>query len=273
MKRYHLMLLLAVLAIILVACGGDDPEISEDDIDVDESVSFTIDFDGEDSFETGTFGDEGELAVNNGEYLVTSNNPTGNSYLWGDSLGGNYPELKNVMIEVDAHATAGSDDNWYGVLCRVDEQGSGYAFLLSSDGFWGIARTDGSSLFFLENWAQSDAINQGEETNEIRAFCLNNYLALYVNGEFVGDHDHDEGNRQFDRVGGVGVFAGGTEDETITVAFDNLTVSSAALEDAPNTPAPPTSVPTDEPETTVTDEPEELPTLEIAPIGEATDTE
>jgi hypothetical protein len=267
MKRYHLILVLAILSIILVACGGDDPEVGEDEIEVDDSVSFTVDFETDNIFETGTFDEQGVLAISNGEYVITSSNSTGNTYLWGDSLSGDYPELKNVVVDVEAHATAGSDDNWYGVMCRVDQQGGGYALLLSSDGYWGIARTDGNSLFFLENWSQSEAIKQGEETNEIRAFCLNNYLALYVNGEFVGDHDHDETNRQIDRVGGVGLLAGGTEGDTISVAFDNLTVRSAALEDAQNTPAPPT----DEPQSTATSEPEELPTLDIAPLGEETE--
>lgn len=258
MKRYPLMLLLVILAVILVACGGDDPEVSEDDIEIDDDQTFSVDFEAEDSFETGTFGSEGELSISNGEYIVTSNNLGGNTYLWGDSLAGDYPKLKNVVIEVEAHATAGSDDNWYGVLCRVDDQGAAYALLLSSDGYWGIARTDGSSLFFLENWSQSEAINQGDETNELRAFCLDNYLALYVNGEFVGEHEHDEENRQIDRIGGVGLLAGGTEGDVVSVAFDNLTVRSAALEVAPNTPAPPTA----------TIELEQLPTL--APLGEET---
>ncbi|MCI0710533.1 MAG: hypothetical protein L0154_10270 [Chloroflexi bacterium] len=265
--RYPLMILVILLAVILVACGGDDPEVSEDEIEVDDSQSFSVDFESEDSFETGSFGNEGELTITSGEYIVTSNNPSGNTYLWGDSLTGDNPQWKNVEIEVEAHATAGSDDNWYGVLCRVNEQGAGYALLLSSDGYWGIARTDGDSLFFLENWSQSEAINQGNETNEIRAFCLDNYLALYVNGDFVGDHEHDEENRQIDQVGGVGLLAGGTEGDVVSVAFDNLMVRSAALEDAPNTPAPPTA----------TIELEQLPTLELAPLGEetaeATDTE
>ena len=266
MRHYPLMILLVINALILVACGGDDPQVSEDDITIDDGQSFSVDFDAEDSFETGTFDSEGELSISNGEYIVTSNNPSGNTYLWGDSLSGDYPQWKNVAIEVEAHATDGSDDNWYGILCRVNEQGAGYAFLLSSDGYWGIARSDGSSLFFLENWSQSEAIKQGDETNQIRAFCLDNYLALYVNGDFVGDHEHDEENRQIDRVGGVGLLAGGTEGDVVQVAFDNLIVRSAALEDVPNTPAPPTV--TSEPLPTV--EMEQLPTLDLAPLGEET---
>jgi hypothetical protein len=271
--RYQLILVFSILILVAAACGGDDPEVSESDIEVDESVSYTVDFDNSDDFEIGEFGEDGQLNIQDGRYWVQSNNMGGPSYLWGSSNWEDaeqpYPKLKNVVVEVDTITTAGPDDNWFGAICRLDESGAGYAFLISADGFWSIARTDGNSLFFISDWRQSDAIDTGRDANNhIRAFCLNDYLALYVNNEFVGDYTDDDERRAIDQVGSVGLMAGGPEDASVVVSFDNLVVSSAQLEDAPNTPVPATETP----EPTATIEPlETLPPLDIPPLEGATE--
>lgn len=271
--RYQLIILFGILLLVTAACGGDDPAVPEDEIEVDETVSYSIDFETANEFETGDFGEVGSLSIQDGRYLVQSNNVGGPSYLWGSSLWSDedttYPQLKNVVVDVDGTTTAGLDDNWYGVVCRLDDGGSGYAFLISADGFWSIARADGSSLFHVEEWRQSDAINTGRDVaNHIRAFCLNDYLALYVNGEFMGDYTDDDDRRAIDQVGGVGLLAGGPGDETVVVAFDNLTVASAQLEDAPNTPVPAT--PTPQPTATI-QALETLPPLDIPSLEDATE--
>lgn len=252
-SRHHGFIIMAMLSLFILAACGDNPEHSEDEINTDESQSYTIDFSAEDVFETTDLGDNGSLVIEDGEYVITVNNVGGARYLWGGSIWTDatqdYPQFKNVKVEVTATVRDGQDDNWYGVACRLDQFGSGYAFLVGADGFWTISRIDGRSLFLLEPWQQNDAIQTGHVTNEFQAYCLDDYLAFYVNDEFVGDFTVEEDEDQINRIGGVGLLAGGLEDETVVVAFDDLTATSAELKDAPNTPAPTVEVePTDEPE-------------------------
>ncbi len=253
------VLFLIVGALVLTACGGDDPEHDLSDIDVaDASVS--IDFSNPDDFETDVFENGSTLAIENDEYVITSTNLERNQYvvgksIWGEDGTAHYPTYKNVRVEVEAQPRAGEDDNWYGVMCRVDEAGSGYTFLISADGFWAIALSNGREFSFLENWREADAIKRGNSRNTIQAYCVDDYLALYVNGDFVGDHR----NSDLNDVGGFGVVAGGKESNRISVVFDDLVVSEINFEGKPNTPAP-TMAATDTPA------PIETQTLEVPEI-------
>jgi hypothetical protein len=260
----RLILLLGGLLVLLAACGGkNEPERRERDLPRDEMTSYTIDFSAETQFETGDFGEKGALSIENGEYLIYTGNIDGPTYLWGSTQVGDadslYPALKNLVVEVAASPRAGTQDNWYGVMCRVNEQGEGYAFLIGADGFWTIARATGTHLDLLQEWRESDVIRAGQARNTLRAYCVEHYLALYVNDEFLGDFTVTEREDQLDRVGAVGLIAGGAENETTVVAFDDLQVASVQVGNTPNTPAPPTETPFVL---------ETLPPLEIPPLGE-----
>lgn len=257
MKRSIISLLfLLFVSLILVACGGDD-EADHDtrDFTIDSNAALTLNFDDPAEFETGTFEGDSSLAIENGQYVIRTNNPNGASYLWGKN---NTTSLKNVVIEVQATSSGGEKDNWFGVMCRVDESDSGYAFLISADGFWALAKADSQrGLDFLETWQESKAIEKGNKSNTIQAYCVDNYLALYVNGEFVADHT----DKSFDRVGGVGLLAGGAEDQQVEVRFDSLTVKSASFENKPNT-----ATPSPAPTSTATATPEASPTEGLVPV-------
>lgn len=273
-------LVLGILTLVVAACGGADPAIEKNRITLDEEAAFTLDFEDANSFEVGQFGALGELTIEDGHYTIQTTNTGQASYLWGTSQWPAstlaYPTLKNVVVDVDATSADGTADNWFGVICRAGEEGRGYAFLISDDGFWAIARTDTRGLFFVEEWRETDVIKRGRATNHIRAYCVDDYLALYVNDQFVGDHTDDSRTNKIDQVGAVGLLAGGPQDKAVRVTFDNLVVTSAHMKDKPNTPAPATAVPTDEP--TATDEPtleplatlEPLNTVEVPGLGEVT---
>ncbi len=70
-------------------------------------------------------------------------------------------------------------------------EGDGYLFLIQGGGQFAIMRARGRNLTPLVNWTGSDAIKQGMQTNTIRAVCAGNYLAMYVNGTFVGEATDD----------------------------------------------------------------------------------
>lgn len=223
--RYGLLLLIFLLA----ACGQEAVR-EENDLQRGDTL-YTIDFEADTTFETGSFSDTDSsrpfastLTIQNGGYQI-QHSAKSSSYIWGQ--GGD--PVQQVDIEVEAWFVDGSADNFYGVMCRVDESGAGYIFLISDDGYGAIARTDGRSLSFLADWREHEAIKTGKTTNKIRAVCVDDYLALYVNGKLVADAEDDA----LSEAGQIGLAAGiltETREETeVTVTFDNLVVREASL--------------------------------------------
>jgi hypothetical protein len=84
-------------------------------------------------------------------------------------------------------------------------------------------RASGRHLTPLVDWTPSDAINRGVARNHIRAVCVGDYLAMYVNNQFMGDATDDTFAR-----GQVGLAASAANRLGTRISFDNLTVSSAA---------------------------------------------
>jgi hypothetical protein len=83
-------------------------------------------------------------------------------------------------------------------------------------------RSRGRSVTPLVNWTSSSAIQTGPAANRIRAVCMGDYLAMYVNGTFVGDATDDTYT-----VGQVGLVGAAASRLGLQVDFDNLTVSAA----------------------------------------------
>lgn len=118
----------------------------------------------------------------------------------------------------------------YGLVCRADPSGSsaGYYFLITANGQASIRRgIDRNSEFApLADWRATAAI-RGGEANTMQAICAGDYLALYVNGEFVADAVDDTRTSGYSGV--VIGLAGAGE---IDVAFDDFRLS------APEAPQP-----------------------------------
>lgn len=224
MRRGFILLLL-----FLAACGTKTLR-DEKAVQTGETL-YTLDFESPDQFEIGNFADtdsnrpfDATLQIENGVYQITYN-ASSSAYIWGQ--GGNSAQA--VDIAVDVKPLSDDEKHFYGVMCRVDDNGAGYVFLISSDGYGGIATTDGQSLSFIADWRESNAIKKGETTNQLRAVCVEDYLALYVNDTLVADAE----DKEYGNEGQVGLVAGilteTREPSTITVEFDNLVVSQASL--------------------------------------------
>ncbi len=127
------------------------------------------------------------------------------------------PELRRAGDPTPAAATETPTSDALTV-----NNGDGYLFLLEGTGRFAIMRARGRSVVPLRDWASADVIRKGPAQNTIRAVCLNDYLALYVNGTFLGDVIDDT------YTGGqVGLVAAAAGRLGVTVEFDNLTVSEA----------------------------------------------
>ena len=133
----------------------------------------------------------------------------------------------DVEIEVDANKVAGANNNVYGVICRYVSYNNFYAFLVTSDGYAGIAKpVDGAldeDVLGESNLVLDEAVKLGQEVNHIRAICKGELLKLYVNDQFVllvVDESIAYGD--------VGLIAGSMDPADGTdVLFDNFAVRSA----------------------------------------------
>lgn len=131
----------------------------------------------------------------------------------------------DVVIQVDTQQTSTFDNNAYGVMCRAapTNNGDGYYFLISGDGQYTIRRGATDAIDAIVGWTPSAAIQQGAAINRVRAVCIGDYLALYVNNQFVGETRDDRYQRGF-----AGLAAGVVADGDISVDFDALRIWEAA---------------------------------------------
>ena len=133
----------------------------------------------------------------------------------------------DIVIEVDGVQLSEHQVNAYGVICRAtpdQDRIDGYFFLISGDGAYSIRKGQHCVIDALIPWRRSDAINRGTALNRLRVVCVDDYLALYVNGRFLADVRDSTYSR------GVPGFALATQTGSVTeVALDNLIVFAASL--------------------------------------------
>jgi hypothetical protein len=80
-------------------------------------------------------------------------------------------------------------------------------------------REKGTSSMLSNGWLAADAIRQGARANTLRAMCVGNTLALYVNDALVVQVTDDT----FDS-GDVGLAGGTFSAANIRIEFDDLIV-------------------------------------------------
>jgi hypothetical protein len=132
----------------------------------------------------------------------------------------------NAVIE--ATVTQGSDynHNAFGIACRLSpsNNGRGYYFLISDDGYYTIRWNNGRSLDNIVPATPSSAIKTGQ-SNIIRAVCIDDYLALWINDEFVAEAYDKKSSNGVIGLSGVMNYDG----RNLTVEFDDLKVWNAML--------------------------------------------
>lgn len=127
----------------------------------------------------------------------------------------------DARIAVDASKLGGPDDNYYGVICRLVDNNNFYAFLISSDGYYGILKVKEGQYYLVSGSHMdfSDQINIGRGTNRVRGDCIGTNLILYVNGvQLVQVQDGDYSS------GKTGLIAGSHDLIGVDILFDNYKV-------------------------------------------------
>ena len=221
-KKLLFIIVLISLVVFIVACQTASHGYVLGD------VLLTEDFANDEAWETLVAGNI-DLQVTDGVYRVQTG-PGG--YIWGL----NSQEHSDVVIEVEVTQLSAYEDNSYGVICRADplNTGDGYYFLISGDGLYAIGRGEGDEddgkVNKLVNWAPHSAINTGQAENAIRAVCIGDYLALYVNDQFVAEVEDSSYSSGYAGLAAA-VFRqdGVAEEINVDIAFDNLTISAASL--------------------------------------------
>jgi hypothetical protein len=125
-----------------------------------------------------------------------------------------------VRVEVDTAAMPNTPLARMGLICRLVDERNFYFFVITSDGYYGIGKTQNgqASLLGMEQLARHEAILI-DSVNRLSAACIAELLIFYVNGELVGsalDSDFPRGD--------VGLLAGSFEQGGVEVLFDNFVV-------------------------------------------------
>lgn len=125
----------------------------------------------------------------------------------------------NTRAEVIASNLNGLMNNGFGLVCRYQDDSNYYAFLISSDGYYGIVRVlyGGYTVLNSGELQYSEVIHQGESTNHIRADCIGNQLTLYVNNILLAQVQDDVFSE-----GMIGLTASSFEESGVAILFDDF---------------------------------------------------
>jgi hypothetical protein len=211
MKTFFLPIFVLILAGLACSFGSDTGEPS------DPNVLFQDDFSNSSSGWDTVRNADGMTDYDQDGYRIQVQD-TRTDYWANPGLS----NLTDVSISVDAKKIGGPDDNDFGVICRYVDIENFYAFLASSDGFYGITKVINGSqeLIGQDQLLPTDAINQGDGANNaLRADCVGTTFTLYINGTQIAQVQDSSFTS-----GDVGLIAGTFDTPGTDILFDNYLV-------------------------------------------------
>jgi hypothetical protein len=212
LSRPVVILALLVLVSFTLACSVLGSSATPTPANVLLEDNFT---DNTTGWESGQY-NEGEVGYKDGAYYVVST--TANSAMWGVSPN----TYSDTVVDIDTEQVSApsNNNNDFGVMCRVQDNGDGYALLISGDGFYGIQLASNGSFTNLVDWTESSTINKGNATNHIRAICNGDTFTLYVNDKKLA-----EASDSTFSSGKIALSATTYEADSTEIHFDNLVIS------------------------------------------------
>jgi hypothetical protein len=129
----------------------------------------------------------------------------------------------DVIIETDVTNAGSTDNNDFGVVCRLQDLNNFYFFEAASDGYAVIGMFKDNEMKYLsaDSMAAVDGINAGSTLNHLRAECVGSSLKLYVNGKLVAETT----DTTFTSGGDAGLIAGSFDVGGVDLRFDNFVVT------------------------------------------------
>ena len=214
--KFRLVSLLILLMLLLSSCSmpfiaadtlpwiNDEPILFKDDFQIQQGGWSTI----EDPFSY--------VGYDQGGFRLRTNVP--NFQVW--SVPG--LNFRNTQVITRTQKIAGPEDNLFGILCRYQDESHFYAFIISSDGYYGIYERKGEHLALIDQAHMdfSDVINSGSEVNDLQAYCYDDQLAFFVNDTLLIQVQDDTLT-----YGDVGIMAGNFEQGGVDILFDYFIVA------------------------------------------------
>ncbi|MCS7282072.1 MAG: hypothetical protein RMK65_09235 [Anaerolineae bacterium] len=131
-------------------------------------------------------------------------------------------DLRDFHLAVEATQVAGPDDNEYGILVRMQDRRNFYCFAISGDGYFLVSQfVDGIRQPLGSDWAPSDAIRQGAETNVLEVTAQGNRFLFAVNGQTLAEVEDSRFSH-----GDIGLYAGSFYEGGVVVQFDHLRLTA-----------------------------------------------
>lgn len=222
-RNYLLAALLVAATCVIGAYSADTANTSEERAQVsqDEPVPgdllYSEDFSSSKSGWTYTSDEYFKKSFKNGMYHLT----IVPSDYWNWVGGPSRLNFTDFIAEVEATKEAGPDDNIFGMMVRKIDGENYYLFMISSDGYYQIAKRENNSWPYATEWTKSSAIKTGNSTNFIKVTGKGDEMAIYANGVKLTDY-----NDSSFAYGGVGLYVGTQSEGNVTIGFDNLKVWS-----------------------------------------------
>ncbi len=132
------------------------------------------------------------------------------------------PSFTDQQIEVQARRLAG-DQGYYGIVCRLQESGDYYYFVVRPDGYYTIGLyMDGEfQAISPRGWTFHEAVHTGASPNQLQADCAGDRLSFTVNGVLL-----EEVTNPALSAGKPGLLAAALDDLGFQAQFDEFRVFS-----------------------------------------------
>lgn len=128
----------------------------------------------------------------------------------------------DASISVSATLLSGSQESYYGLLCRLQDEQEFYYMVIRVDGRYTIGKyRDGEFLSLLPGgWSASQAIRPGADQNQLRADCVGGEIRFFVNGDLLAQVQDETLV-----AGKPGLAAAAIGSGPLDVSFDNFLVT------------------------------------------------
>lgn len=215
LQRYALVGVVSLLMLtLLAACQNNEPDACDEG-----GTLFNDEFEGETECGWALYSRDGAASeIGDGVLRLTASQP---GQIWWTNPGRRFDDL---IVSAEVEHVSGPQDNAYGVICRYQSSENFYVFLISSDGYYAIGKYQSGSeqVEYLSGegeYVASEAINQGQARNSIRASCIGNELTLTVNGELLATVTDSTFV-----TGDIGLSVSTFEPGSLVVSYDNVRV-------------------------------------------------
>ena len=152
--------------------------------------------------------------INDGQYHILIEQVDCESWVVANGT-----EFASFRLDVDTAVTACPADNAYGVLFRFADEGSCYAFFVSSDGYIKLWKRLNGDWETIVPHKRCYSVNLGEASNHLTVVADGHHMRCYINGGKV--IEVTDASLAYGRIGlvaAVGQYPG------FQIAFDNVTV-------------------------------------------------